>query len=86
MNKRSGLGPGTALSLDCRTEIINSKSEYRNRVVSNKSKIQNFKIQNKSNSMRGEFFCFGHLYFGNLNLFRISDFVLRIYFFPSFET
>ena len=28
----------------------------------------------------GCFFCFGHLLFGHLNLFRISNFVLRIYF------
>jgi len=53
-------------------EIRNSKSEIRNNI-----KIKMFKIQNKN--IPGLFFCFGHLYFCYLNLFRISIFVFRIY-------
>ena len=55
-----------------RVKIRNSKSEIRNNI-----KIQMFKIQNKN--IPGLFFCFGYLYFGHLNLFRISIFVFRIY-------
>jgi hypothetical protein len=54
-------------------------------------KIQNKKQKQASTINHFVFFAcfagicfrFGHLYFGHLNLFRISDFVLRIYLLPG---
>jgi len=43
--------------------------------------IQNSNVQNSKQKLQTVYccrFCFGHLDFGHLNLFRISDFVLRI--------
>jgi len=57
--------------------LINPKFEYRN-----PKQIQNSNVQNSKQEPRivcRWSFCFGHLDFDDLNLFRISDFVLRIY-------
>ena len=56
-----------------RTKILNPKSEARN-----KYQIQIFKCS-KRNQLKTYVCCFGHLDFGNLNLFRISIFGFRIY-------
>jgi hypothetical protein len=56
--------------------LINPKFEYRN-----PKQIQNSNVQNSKQKLQTIYccrFCFYHLDFGNLNLFRISDFVLRI--------
>jgi hypothetical protein len=68
------------ISLSRSIYSINPKHEIRNRGVSNKSKIQMFKIQNKKRyTMLLNSFCFDHLRFGHLNLFRISIFEFRIF-------
>jgi len=63
---------------------INPKHEARN-----SKQIQNSKIQNSKQrqfAVGGVFFRFGNLYFGHLNLFRVSDFGFRIYhLYPTIE-
>jgi hypothetical protein len=61
--------------------LINPKFEYRNPKQYQNSNVQNSK--QKPQTVCCCRFCFGHLDFGHLNLFRISDFVLRIYSYPS---
>jgi len=68
--------------------IINPKHEARN-----SKQIQNSKVQNSKQKQAptynhfvflacfaGTCFCFGHLFFGHLDLFRISDFGFRAFF------
>jgi hypothetical protein len=62
----------------------NSKHEFRNPKQIRNSNVQNSK---RSKPIRCEvvrvigndLYCFGHLYFGHSNLFRISIFEFRIY-------
>jgi len=59
---------------------IRNKARSTNIEIRNKFKTQMLKIQNNKLAARGGGFCFGHLYFGYLVLFRVSDFEFRIYY------
>jgi hypothetical protein len=68
------------LSANCHKGAIRDKVRSTNIEIRNKFKIQMLKIQNNKFAARGGGFCFGHLYFGHLVLFRVSDFEFRIYY------
>ena len=62
--------------------IMGNKAEIVRHEYRNSKQIQNSKVQNSKQAAPIGYrcsFCFGHLDFDHLNLFRISDFVLRIY-------
>jgi len=79
---RDGTGMNvTKLSLLSELEVkINSKHEYRNSKQIQNSKTQNSKQKQFSPEKRALVFvfCFGHLFFGHWDLFRILNFGFRI--------
>jgi len=60
--------------------MMNDERKIRNSKFETNSKYKGSKFQTKAGPYRGNGFCFGHLFFGHLILFRISCFEFRIYF------
>jgi hypothetical protein len=80
------------ISMGCGLILARTSRNQKEKRSANKNKFEarnskqiqnsNLKIQNKSKPAPERwflFFCFGHLFFGHLGLFRISNFGFRIF-------
>ncbi len=52
-----------------------NKFEARSTKFETNPKFKNSKFKTKAGPFRNDGFCFGHLFFGHWDLFRISDFL-----------